>query len=136
MPCSDISERLELRLDPEDRVSAFSLRKRTCGAGVGEIAELEPLVRGKQAEALLEVRLASLLPEGHAKAIFEFLLAKQLVALQAALGVYLGRESGGADDRFAIASIEYDAAGTKLVGLVAVQAEAAEVSPCGGCSCR
>src|SRR5262245_1477701 len=35
MPCNDVTERLEVRLDSGDCLKWFSLRKNTCGAPVG-----------------------------------------------------------------------------------------------------
>ena len=135
MPCGDINEHLELELDADERLVRFSLRKRSCGAPVGEISDLEPWVAGRTASQLLGWELEQLPPDAREKAIQRFLLGKQLEALVAALAVYFGQAAGGATERFSVESIAYDERGATIVGQWSVAAAPEQVSPCGGCSC-
>ncbi|MCC6748555.1 MAG: hypothetical protein IT371_12910 [Deltaproteobacteria bacterium] len=136
MPCGDVSEYLELRLDDEERLAAFSLAKDTCGAPVGNAQLLEHL-RGRRVEELLDRSLEELLPDAAAvRPLDRFLLGKQLAGLQAALEVYLGRSSGAKNERFAVESIVFTEEGSKLSGLLRVDIPPAEVPACGGCGGR
>jgi hypothetical protein len=143
MPCNDVTELLELTLDADDRVRAYSLAKNTCGAPVASRLELTSFIAGRHIDELTDRTLMQIVesagggeaaPPPRIKFLDEFMLQKQLGALQRALAVYRGAEPGGKDDAFAMASIDFDGLETRIVGLLRVDLLTAEIEACGGCS--
>ena len=53
MPCNDISERIIVELDPDDRVIRYTLAKETCGAEVGQLSLLLPLVHTSHVDDII-----------------------------------------------------------------------------------
>jgi hypothetical protein len=133
MPCNDISELIELRLDAGERLDRFSLQKDSCGAPVGRPL-LAPYLHGRGTEEILSSTLAQLVPESeHTRQLDRFVLAKQLHAVQAALAAYTGRAAAGLDDPFVVERIDYSRDETVIRGLVRVALPTAAIKPCSGC---
>lgn len=133
MPCNDISELIELRLDAGERLDRFSLQKDTCGAPVGRPL-LAPYVHGRRPEEILASTLAQLVPESdHTRQLDRFVLTKQLHALQAALAAYTGRAAAGLGDPFVVERIDYSSDETVIRGLLRIDLPTAAIKPCGGC---
>ncbi len=135
MPCSDVTEWLELTLDQDDGVTDFVLQKDTCGAPVGNALLLE-YIQGIDPQRLLDVSLLELVPTVHdARHLDQFLLSKQLYALQEALAVYTGVKSGGKGELFTVEKLEYGPANTVIKGLVRVDLITEKIRACGNCGC-
>ncbi|MCA9672760.1 MAG: hypothetical protein KC503_44510 [Myxococcales bacterium] len=134
MPCSDVSEYLQIKLDAEDRLVELALAKNTCGAEVGGTVLLG-FARGRTVEQLLAASLSEIVPRLEARRRVErFTLEKQLFALQAALAALVGQAGGALDDVFTIERLEYDErGGTTLSGLVDVGVVAEDVPGCKTC---
>ena len=135
MPCEDVTEVLDLVLDAEDRVESFTLQKQTCGAPVGSRLSLLDFVAGRPAGELIDRSLTQVLPDDlSVKFIDEFMLTKQLGALQGAIGVYLGRAAGGLGEAFVFDGIDFDGERTQISGLLRFDILTAEIEACGGCA--
>ncbi len=134
MPCKDVTEVLEVILDPEDRLADYTFSKRTCGQGVGAAALLIEQLRGRTTAELLHKTAAEFLEEFPiADPIEEFLSLKHLFAIQGALEVYAGVEAGRASDAFAVAGIEYGEDMTRIRGRIDVDIVTERIKSCGGC---
>jgi len=135
MPCSDVTEYCQVDLDNEGRVVALSLRKNTCGAPVGN-ALLLSYVKERAADEVLGATLRTFIPQVHqARHLDQFLLGKQLYALQSAIAVYLGSASGGKDDPFVVERIEHGPDRTHIAGLLRVDLATEQIRACGNCGC-
>lgn len=133
MPCNDVTELVELDLDGLGRVEELSVQKQTCGAPVGN-AGLLRYTRGLLPEQIIDHTLAALVPDlNEAKQLDQFLLAKELIALQSALAVYLGAEAGSPGSPFALASVEHGARRTRIAGLLRVDLATEQIRACGNC---
>lgn len=134
MPCSDVSEYLQLKLDADDCLVDFALAKNTCGAEVGGTVLLG-FARGRSVDQLLAASLADIVPRLDARRRVErFTLEKQLYALQSALAALVGRAGASRDDVFTIERVDYDErGGTALSGLVDVGVAAEDVPGCKTC---
>lgn len=133
MPCNDISELIELRLDAGERLEGFSVQKDTCGAPVGRPL-LAPYVQGRRPDEILTAALTELVPENaHTRELDRFVLTKQLHALQAALAAYTGRAAAGKDEPFVIERIDHCSDETVIRGLLRVALPTAAIKPCSGC---
>ena len=138
MPCNDIRERIEIRLDDDDRLIDYSLVKNTCGAPVGHAALLLEVLRGESTQALLKQDENKWLPQDEELDQEElFLYYKHLFALRAALQAAFGLVRGGPDDVCALASMGCDINGALIEGLISIEALTQEIKSCGNCkTCR
>ena len=138
MPCDDIRERIEIRLDDDDRLVDYSLLKNTCGAPVGHAALLLEVLQGESVQVILKNDENSWLPantELHEDELF--LYYKHLFALRAALQAAFGLARGGPDDVCALAGMGCDVNGAFIEGLISIEALTQEIKSCGNCkTCR
>lgn len=135
MPCSDVTEVLEVVLDAGDRLKEYTFSKRTCGQGVGAESLLIDQLQGRSLDELLNKTAEEFLSEFPiADPLEEFLSLKHLFAIQGALEVYVGREPGGKADAFAASGIDYGEDETRITGRIAVDIVTEKIESCGGCS--
>lgn len=134
MPCSDVTERIEIVLDGEDRLKEYEFSKRTCGQGVGMASLLIEQLRGRSLDELLHITGEEFLEEfPFEDEVEEFLSLKHLFAVQGALEVLTGVEPGAKDSAFAASRIEYGENETRIAGLIAVDVVTEKIESCGGC---
>lgn len=134
MPCSDITEVIEVVLDGQDRLKDYTFKKRTCGQGVGAGNLLIGALGGMPVEALLEISPESFLEQWPVEdPLEEFLGLKHLIAVQSALGVLLGRASGGPREICAAAEIGCEGDDTIIVARISVDLITEKIKSCGGC---
>jgi len=134
MPCDDITETIELRLNGDDELVAYRLNKRTCGAEIGAESLLLPRFVGWTAQDVLAF-------DSHELALLcrdmleeeEFLYFKHLFALQESLGVLLGKQSGVPSDTCALASVLADEDGVTFRGVISVDGVVRKIKACGRC---
>ena len=138
MPCSDISERIIVELDPDDRVIRYTLAKETCGAEVGQISLLLPMVHASLVDEIIALDSFALAEQwSHLGEDEEFLYFKHLFALQEALRVYAGQSYGHQGATVALAKVAHSSQGVYLSGLVDIEGITREIRACGNCrSCR
>ena len=53
MPCNDITEKLKIKLDSENKLTDYHLTKRTCGGAVGADSLLLDKLKGETAESIV-----------------------------------------------------------------------------------
>lgn len=134
MPCNDVTELLEVTLDAEERLVDYRFSKRTCGQGVGAASLLIDQLQGRTLDELLHKTAVEFLDEFPIPdEIEEFLSLKHLFAIQGALEVYTGAESGGPKDAFAASGIEYGADAIVIQGRISVDVVTEKIEACGGC---
>jgi hypothetical protein len=135
MPCSDITEILEVILDENDCLKEYAFAKRTCGQGVGAQALILEHIQSRPLNELLFMTADQFLAEFPiADPDEEFLSLKHLFAIQGALEVYTGAEAGGRHDFFAASGIEYDVDETRIAGQIAVDVVVEKIEACGNCT--
>lgn len=135
MPCKDITELLEVVLDGSERLKDYRFSKRTCGQGVGAAALLIGQLRGRPAQELLKKTAQEFLAEFPIPdPVEEFLSLKHLFAIQGALEVYAGLESGAKRSAFAVGGIEHGGGETRIHGRIAIDVVTDKIKSCGGCS--
>jgi len=135
MPCSDITEILEIILDENECMKDYAFAKRTCGQGVGAQALILDYIQTWPLDTLLTITADEFLTEFPiADPDEEFLSLKHLFAIQGALEVYTGTEPGGRHDFFAASGIEYDVDETRIAGQISVDVVVEKIEACGSCS--
>ncbi|MCF6285475.1 MAG: hypothetical protein L3K26_09830 [Candidatus Hydrogenedentes bacterium] len=134
MPCSDVTEVIDVVVDSEDRLKFYSFRKRTCGQGVGVDSLLLDVLGGMDVEALLAISPESFLETWPAaEPIEEFLGLKHLIALQSSVAVLLGRAAGGRGEICAAAEIACEDGDTIITAIIALELITEKIASCGGC---
>ena len=134
MPCSDITEVIEVILDEQDRLKEYTFRKRTCGQGVGSGDLLTGVLGGMSADALLAMTPEFFLETWPVEEpLEEFLGLKHLIAVQSALEVLLGRASGGPGEMCAAAEIGCEGNDTVILARISVDLITEKIKSCGNC---
>ncbi len=134
MPCKDVTEVLEVVLDEDDSLKDYRFSKRTCGQGVGAASLIIDQLRGRpMAELLIKTAQEFLTEFPIPDPVEEFLSLKHLFAIQGALEVYAGFESGAKHSAFAVASVEYGEDETRISGRIGVDILTEKIKSCGGC---
>lgn len=134
MPCNDVTELLEVTLDADERLVEYHFSKRSCGQGIGAASLLIDQLRGRSLNELLFKTAEEFLNEFPIPdETEEFLSLKHLFAIQGALEVYTGAESGGPNDAFAASDIEYSSEAIRIQGRISVDVVTEKIESCGGC---
>ena len=134
MTCNDITERIEIILDRDDRLKSYSLTKETCGGAVGIESLLLESLHGKSIDYLLDVNDSENQkehrPENHAE---EFLRLKHIIAIKSALSVYTGISAGGVKDTCTIASVDHNGDDTIIDAQIDILLMTERIKACAHC---
>ena len=134
MPCGDITDTLKITLDDKERVSAYTLNKRTCGGAVGQEALISDWLRNRPADEVLTVTSDVFLDAHHTtNQVQEYLLLKHFLAVQRGLAIMFGRQPGGVNDYCTVETIEHSPDGTELIAHLHSDAMTDEIKSCGRC---
>ena len=134
MPCSDITEVIEVVLDEQDCLKEYTFRKRTCGQGVGSGNLLIGILGGMPVEELLGMSPDYFLETWPVEdPLEEFLGLKHLIAVQSAVEVLLGRASGGPGEMCAAAEIGCEGGDTVILARLSVDLITEKIKSCGNC---
>ncbi|MDX9973508.1 MAG: hypothetical protein RBU21_11030 [FCB group bacterium] len=134
MPCSDITEVIEVVIDNEDRLKRYAFSKRTCGQGVGVAALLLDCLQGRSVDDILAWESADFVAEHPVEdELEEFLGLKHFFAVQSALEVLTGREPGGPGDPCAAAEISIEDGEVVINAQIRVDIVTEKIKSCGNC---
>lgn len=135
MPCQDVTEIITVHLDPEERLTSYSLIKGTCSGGVGEASLLGDIVLSRSSTDLLNLPIEEIFRDiAFKNNIEEFLYWKHMVALQSALAAMVGKESPSRRRVCELDEIRYGPEGTSLSGRIRVDLLTDEIKSCGRCA--
>lgn len=140
MPCKDVTERIRVVVDAEDRLKDYGFSKRTCGQGIGSATLLLDHLAGLSIDDLLawdaEIALNTFPianPGTKEGDIEEFLTLKHFFAVQSALEVLVGREPGRKGDLCSAADISFDDGEMVIEALIDVDIVTDRIKSCGNC---
>ncbi|GMV95366.1 MAG: hypothetical protein KJ052_21840 [Candidatus Hydrogenedentes bacterium] len=134
MPCSDVTEIIQVTLDNDERLVDYFFSKRTCGQGVGAGNLLIEQFKGKTVDELLAYDAERYLAEFPVEdELEEFLGLKHFFAIQSVLEVLVGKEPGGKGDPCAAAEISYEDGQLVIDGQIEVDLVTEKIKSCGGC---
>lgn len=134
MPCKDITDHLRIRLDNQDRITRYALRKLSCGGAVGNQSMIIGWLENKSAEEVFNSRPEAVLAAHEIKSeIDEYLLLKHFLAVKAGLAIMLGRESGTVDDYCRLEAIRCGPQGTEIIVQISVEGMTEEIQACSNC---
>lgn len=137
MPCRDITEKLKIKLDAENRLADYHLTKSTCGSAVGTDTLLLEKLTGEAAETIIRLSPSSLLNMLQIEDSTElFLYRKHLSALQIGLEILTGQRDSNFSKRFVIEKITSGTDGTKLIARVKLAVPTENIEPCEYCGQR
>ncbi len=134
MPCSDVTERLSLTLDHEDRVIGYELTKQTCGGSVAGRGLIRELVKHRTADEVLALRAETVVADTDGSDdVLEYLRLKHLFSLQAALAVFGGDASDEQSRLLTIESVDYGPDDVTIVATVHLEVLTDKIKACGLC---
>ena len=132
MPCPDITDTIELRLDPDHRLIDYSLSKRTCGAPVGNPSMLLEQLSGKTLTDLLAMDVKELQATVPATDdTGEFLTLRHFAALRLAVQTWIGEAEGSAGSECVIVEVSVDDDVMTIVADIPSGLVAANIKACG-----
>ncbi|MBI4126906.1 MAG: hypothetical protein HY465_05375 [Deltaproteobacteria bacterium] len=136
MPCNDVTDRLKVTLDGENRLVTYTLAKRTCGAEVGDYSLIEDWAKFLTAEEIIETPADHFLdtkrPHDDAE---EFLFLKHYFSLKNGLEAVMGLHAADGDDaRCTIDKVEYGPDGLTFLASIKLDIITNQIKSCGGCS--
>lgn len=131
MPCSDISDRLSILLDPEDHLLDYQLKKRTCGAPVGNESLLLEWVHGQSVESLLATPYQNFVEDKEFDGTAEFLAWKHYRLLLNGLAAYTGEIEPNDQMSCTVVATDWSAHGAEIVIDIQSSLDADNVTPCG-----
>jgi len=134
MPCGDITERIRLSIDNDDRLVSYQFSKKTCGGGIGTETLLEDQLIGQHIDTILgQNDYLSATSNFGADNIDEFLKLKHFHAIQNVIRVFLGLAPGGVGDSCTIAGIEHDHDSIVIDAEIRIDLNAEKVKACDHC---
>ena len=131
MPCKDVTESMMLRLDAEDRLTAYEFTKLTCGKGVGVAGLLTERLARLESEEILAIDPLTFADDE--EGIEEFLSLKHLIAVQSTIEVYLGKAPCGPAEMCAASEISFDGEETVIRARILVDLVTEAIKSCGRC---
>ncbi len=134
MPCGDITERIRLSIDNDDRVVSYQFSKKTCGGGIGTESLLHDRVIGQHIDNIIgQNQFAFAATSFSRDDIEEFLKLKHFNAIQTVIRVFLGLSPGGVGSACTIAGIEYDRENIIIDAEISIDLNAEKVKACEHC---
>ena len=134
MPCGDITERIKLTLDNDNRIDSYALSKKTCGGAVGLESLILEHVGGQSIDEIIgNTELSFLQPSTAEDEIEQYLRQKHFYAIRSVLNVYVGVSPGGTGDLCTIAGIEHSSEFTVIDAEISIDLLADQVEPCDHC---
>lgn len=135
MPCQDITDVLQLRIDDTGQLNKYWLRKRSCGGAVGERSLIFDWAQKQTSEAIVNMNVADFLRdfEQTDDEVYEYLLIKHFFAVQSGLAILLGKGTGTPTDFCTIDYIEHGPQGIDLVAYLRMDVITEQIQACGRC---
>ncbi len=135
MPCDDVTEIIEVRLDGKDRLLAYRLNKRSCGTEIGADSLLIGKLRDRSADEIIAIDPSEFCDDiKPSDEIGEFLLLKHLFALQSALKTLTGACPPGPGQQCAVSEIQCDENEINIRAHIAVEIVADQIRSCRPCN--
>ncbi len=134
MPCNDISDTIRIKINNENKITRYSLTKRTCGGEVGSETLILDWLKNYTVDELINVSAEKFLNDHPTDdEVIEYVLLKQFIAVRSSVATILGKESGGKDSFCTVDTLTYSEKGIVLTAYLNTDAITAEIESCGGC---
>lgn len=134
MPCNDVTEVLEIRLDNRDCLTGYSLSKGTCGGTVRFLDDVNAWVQGRSADEVLSTPVDDFLGQfRYRSSMREFLHLKHLYALKGGLSALTGRQFDMPNAFCEVESVEHGPEGTRMAARIKIDILTEEIQSCGRC---
>jgi hypothetical protein len=131
LPCLDVTETLEIRLDTDDCLVEYKLRKRTCGTDISDQDLLLDRLTGYASKDILSLEPQSFINKLHiGDQARRFLYLKHLLAIQSLLETYMGVRPGDRNSKCIIKSVETGDDGSSLKALIKLSIPTTNIEPC------
>lgn len=122
---------MTVNLDHDNRLVDFNFNKVTCSKEIGDGVEYRDLCEGKSVQEVLDLAFDSVLERLQLIDTEEqFLVYLQWDALRSALLQYLGHEEQVDEERYQIASVEYDENGVCIRQVIRPPQDMPKIQSC------
>ena len=134
MPCTDITEILQIELDSDDRLVYYALHKGSCGGSVGKPSLLKRWVRERPARDILANRPEEFLRRLNLRSdTWEFLHLKHLLAIQSGLRALQGDDTRETASPCEVHSVEHIGDRVRLTAAIRIDLITEAIRACNAC---
>ncbi len=134
MPCNNVVELIQIKLDENERLTDYEFVKKSCGQGVGNNSLMIDVFRSLSISELLELEPEAMLSiDPTEDRILEFLRLKHLFAVKATLEVFTGAAAGAQGHACAVADVAYDGIESIINAEIDVDIITEQIKSCPGC---
>lgn len=134
MPCGDITERIRLTIDSDDRLVSYRFLKKTCGGSIGPETLHQEDIIGQPIDIIVGWEERSFQGMGMGgNDIAEFLKGKHIYAIQSTIRAFLGLTPKDISSSCTIARVEYDRNGTFIEAEIKSKFAVDKVKACDHC---
>lgn len=135
MPCKDITEILQIKINDKNQIFDYSLIKKTCGGNVGSDKPILGWLQKFSADDILKTTPAEFMNDHQFEdEIAEYIHLKNYLAVKNGIAIMLGKESGSKTDFCTVDSIKYGPKAMIFTGFIKIDALTEEIKACGNCS--
>lgn len=135
MPCSNITEQIQVTLDGQEHLRNYRFFKESCGQGIGTESLLLSFLSGLTIDDILAISDQQILTScNSADDIERFLRLKHLFAVQSALEVYTGEQSGGKGSICTVVGVRDDNGEILIDADIDLGLVTDKIKACDGCS--
>lgn len=138
MPCNDVTENLVISLNADSSIASYALRKRTCGAKVGNQSFLQEWVRKQDPSTFLTMEMDTFLDSYDTESLSEydrFIALKHFETLKNALGILVGQQGGTKNNDITLDLVEYIDGGLQASMFVGINIDPSDNPGCGSGGC-
>ena len=131
MPCNDLTEKIKISLDNNNRVVNYSLTKRSCQFAVWDESLIIEWVKNRSLDEILKTSLESFLEVNPINSDTEkSMLIKHFESIQHVLEIVAGKSEGTTADICVIESINCEPEGMKITAFINLRLKTKNVISC------
>lgn len=134
MPCGDITEKINISIDNNDRLVSYQFLKKTCGGSIGDSVAVEQQLIGMRINSIIGLTGDAIgLSVNNHNDIDKFLKLKHIHAIRTVIKAFLGLEPGGNRGFCTIEGIVYDGQRTVIDAEIKLDLGTERIKACDHC---
>jgi hypothetical protein len=134
LPCSDVTEVLSVTIDHNDRLLDYALNKMTCGGAVGEAPRVKEYLKNYPLAEIINMSAEEFLSYHQTNDVLEeFFYLKHFFAVQGALKVFFGQETGSQTSPTILREVIHTETGVELFLELKIDILTEKIQSCGRC---
>ena len=131
MPCNDLTEKIKISLDNNNRVVNYSLTKRSCQFAVWDESLIIEWVKNRSLDEILNTSVKSFLEVNLVTSdIKKFMSIKHFESIQHVLEIVSGKSEGTTAEICVIESINYEPDGMEVTAFINLRLNTKNIISC------